>query len=139
MDLHEHAALSLPAGAVAYLASGDLGATAAVLVGGILIDLDHLVDYWRETGLNADWRTFLGYFDARKPIHSYLPLHAWEWPLQILAVAAVAGAPGWAWGLAAGMLAHLVMDQRYNRLAPLAYLYSYRSLLGFDSRSIYAD
>lgn len=139
MDLHQHAALSLPGAALAYLASGEALPAAAFMVGGVLIDLDHLVDYWRETGVNADWREFLGYFDARKPLHSFLPLHGWEWVLSFLALALSVGAPAWAWGLAGGVFCHLVLDHRYNRLHPWAYFFSFRWSVRFHPWSIYED
>jgi hypothetical protein len=139
MDLQEHLATTLPLSGSVYLASGDAAAAAAFAVAGVLIDVDHLVDYWRETGLNGDWPRFFGYFEAREPQHSYLPLHAWEWPLILAGIAAVAAAPGWVWGWIAGMLAHLILDQRYNRLHPSAYFFVHRHALGFESRCIYDD
>lgn len=139
MDLQEHAAIGLPGAGLAFLVSGDPWAAAAYAAGAVLIDVDHLVDYWRETGLNADVGRFMAYFDKREPTHSFLPLHAWEWPLAFLAAALVGGAPAWAWGLAAGVLGHLLLDQRFNRLHRYAYWFSFRWSLGFDSWSLYDD
>jgi hypothetical protein len=140
MDLHEHAALSLPAAGAVYLATASAPAALAFAVGGILIDLDHLLDYWREVGwFDRDVAAFMSYFDKRLPIHSWLCLHAWEWPLLALPAFALLGAPAWAWGFVCGMLAHLVLDHRYNRLQPLFYAYLYRWSRRFDSWSFYND
>jgi hypothetical protein len=139
MDLQDHLGTALPLAGVLYLASGDAAAAGAFAAAAVLIDVDHLVDYWRETGLNRDWARFFGYFEAREPRHSYLPLHAWEWPAILAVGAAVGAAPGWAWGWVGGMLAHLILDQRYNRLHPSAYFFAHRYALGFESRCIYDD
>lgn len=138
MDLQDHAALSLPAAGAIYLATASAPAALAFAVGGVLIDLDHLVDFWRETGwFNRDLPRFFRYFEDREPIHSYLPLHAWEWPLQFGVAAAVVGAPAWAWGFAAGVLSHLILDQRYNDLDRRAYFFLHRWAHRFDSWSFY--
>lgn len=139
MDLQEHIALSLPAAGLIYLAAGDAGAALSFAAVAVLIDLDHLVDYWRETGFNRQVRVFLRYFDQRRPIHSYLPLHGWEWPLQCLAVAVAAGAPAWVWSGMAGWMAHLILDHRYNRLTPFAYFFLYRWSVRFEAGAIYGS
>lgn len=139
MDLSQHAAISLPASAAVWMLTGDAAAAAAFGFGAVLIDLDHLLDYWRETGLNADWRRFLGYFDGREPQRLLLAWHGWEWPLLILALWAVAALPLWVAALAAGMLCHLGMDQRYNGLLPLTYFFSYRWSRDFKAGSLYKD
>lgn len=132
-------AIGLPGAAGVYLVSGDPWAALAYGVGAILIDTDHLVDYWRETGFNADLGRFMRYFEERHPVHSWLCLHAWEWPLAFFAVALGLGAPAWAWGLALGVLGHLLLDQRFNRLHRHAYWLSFRWSRGFNSRSLYDD
>ena len=139
MDLSEHMAIGLPGAAGVYLISGNPWAALAYGVGAILIDTDHLVDYWRETGFNMDLRRFMGYFENRSPIQSVLFLHAWEWPLLFFSVAGLSSAPAWAWGLALGAFGHLILDQRFNRLHRYAYWFSFRWSRGFNSRSLYDD
>jgi hypothetical protein len=138
VDGDQHLALSLPAAGALYLATASAPAALAFAVGGVLIDLDHLIDFFRETGwFNTDVKRFLAYFEAREPVHTFLGLHAWEWPLQFIPAALILGAPAWAWGLAAGILVHLILDQRYNRLQPWAYSFLYRWAHRFDSWSFY--
>lgn len=139
MDLSEHMAIGLPGAAGVYLISGNPWAALAYGVGAILIDTDHLVDYWRETGFNTNVGRFMRYFEERHPTHSWLCLHAWEWPLFFLAAALTLGAPAWAWGLALGAFGHLILDQRFNRLHRYAYWFSFRWSRGFNSRSLYDD
>ena len=103
---------------------------------GVFIDLDHLVDYWRETGLNADVPRFMGYFDQRHPKHLWLPLHAWEWCGAAAAACASLQAPAWAWGACLGWFFHLCLDQQFNRLHPWSYSFFFRMKLGFEAKPL---
>ena len=116
-------------------------ASAAAFFGvGVFMDLDHLADYWRETGLNADVSRFMNYFSSRSARKLWLFLHAWELPM--LATALFLGAaspPHWmAWGLV-GWFSHLMLDQRFNHLHPLAYFMVFRFKHGFLAERFYAD
>lgn len=138
MDLHEHLGLSSCASAAIYLATGDLGAAAAFLATGVFIDLDHVHDYWRDTGFNLHARRFFAHFPNRGPSYLLLALHAWEWPLTLLALALAVGAPAWVFALAAGWFSHLVLDQRYNLgQKPLCYFFIYRFRQGFLAEAFY--
>lgn len=137
MDLHEHAAVAAPLSAALLLAGAGPAAAAAFFTGAVLIDFDHFLDYWRETGLNLDLRRFLPYFDSRRPRHLLLALHGWEWPALLGALGLALGLPAWAWALAGGWLLHLVLDQRFNPLTAPAYFFLYRWGVGFEVARLY--
>ncbi|HTB22865.1 MAG TPA: hypothetical protein VK914_09180 [bacterium] len=138
MVLREHASLSLCGAAALYLATADASAAAAFWVAGTLVDVDHLVDYWRDDGFNLRLARFFAYFPGRSPVFLLLPFHAWEWVLGLLAVVLGAGAPLWVWGLAMGWLSHLLLDQRFNpSQQPLAYWFAYRWNRGFRASEFY--
>ena len=122
---------------VIYVATGDAAAAAAFSVMGVLIDLDHLVDYFRETGLNMDVGRFLVYFENQKPRHLWLLLHGLEWILLAGALSLFMGAPAWIWAAVAGWLLHLLLDHRYNQLHPSTYWLSYRARLGFRAEPLF--
>jgi hypothetical protein len=140
LDFSEHLVISA-AGSAAILAGGGDPASAAAFFGvGVFMDLDHVADYWRETGLNADIPRFMGYFSSRSAKKLWLFLHAWEWQLLALGLWLVL-APPWpwmAWGLA-GWICHLLLDQRFNHLHPLAYFMAFRFKHGFLAERFYAD
>ncbi len=139
MVLKQHASISACAAAAVYLASGDLGAAFAFWVGGTLVDLDHLEDYWRDDGFNLDIPRFLGYFEARRPRRLLLALHGWEWPVTLAACALGAGAPPWLWAGVAGWLTHLALDQRFNQgQQPLCYWFAFRRGRRFQAAEFYA-
>ncbi len=137
MDFSEHLIISA-AGSAAILAAGaGLDSAAAFSLAGVFVDLDHLVDYWRETGINARVPHFMKYFSKRMPRRLVLPLHAWEWIALAAAAAWLSGAPAWAGYAIAGWLIHLILDQRFNRLHRLAYFFSFRAAQGFKAKSLY--
>src|SRR5689334_9395772 len=93
-----------------------------VLIAGILVDIDHLVDLFanRQAGSLA-W--------------TILPLHAWEWVIGLLA-----GRTRTSEAFAGGLAAHLALDQ-FNRAIshPLFYWISFRALHGFRPRPPLVD
>ena len=139
MDGSEHAALAAPVSAAILLSGAGWAAAGAYAVGAVLIDLDHFVDYWRETGFNLDIPRFLPWFEDRGPVRLWVGFHAWEWALALLAAALGAGLPAWTSALAAGMLTHLLLDQRYNGLKPLSYFFFWRWRLGFRIEPLYGE
>jgi hypothetical protein len=88
-----------------------------VLVAGVLVDIDHLVDLVANRGVD-------------RPQRILLPLHAWEW---VIALVARHTRP--TDGLAAGLAAHLALDQMNHAIThPLFYWISFRALHGFRAR-----
>lgn len=136
MDLWQHASISAAAAAGLYLATHDLTAAAALALAGTLVDCDHLVDYWREAGLNLDLRRFWGHFEGGHPVQLWLLGHAWEWVLLGAAAWRIWGGPAWVLAGLAGLLLHLVLDQWVNGFEPLGYSMLYRAWVGFDARRI---
>ena len=90
----------------------------AAVGAGVLIDADHVLDYY-------NW------YVRRDERFLFVPLHAWELSVVLLALLA-------AWyhplllAAALGHVGHLVADQVGNRLYPLAYSIGYRALRRFD-------
>jgi hypothetical protein len=85
-----------------------------VLVAGVLVDLDHLVD------LAANRR-------AGGARYLILPLHAWEWVLGLLLHGSRPRR-----GLAGGLAVHLALDQLNSAIRhPLFYWISLRAAHGF--------
>jgi hypothetical protein len=137
MDLHEHVAVAAPLSAALLLAGGGPAAAVAFFVGAVLVDVDHLLDYWRETGFNLELRRFLTYFDSRCPRHLLLAWHGWEWPALLGALGLALDLPAWLGALVAGWFVHLVLDQRFNPLTAPAYFFLYRWAVGFEVAPLY--
>ncbi len=87
-----------------------------ILVAGVLVDVDHLVDLGIHR-LDVDG----------PPRYIVLPLHAWEWVFGLLL-----RGTGAATGLAGGLAVHLALDQLNGAIRhPLFYWITVRARHGF--------
>ena len=102
--------------------TGSTAAAGVALGVGVLMDLDHLYDYYQRYGKGKNDRI-------------YVFFHAWEYPLAMSLISLVFYRPLL---LAAtrGHLAHVTTDHVWNRLSPFAYWITFRVIKGFDSRQI---
>ena len=93
-----------------------------ILLAGVLVDLDHLVDYFANRA-------------GERPTWIILPLHAWEWVFALL-TRHTRGTDD----LATGLAAHLALDQMNKAIThPLFYWISFRALHGFRPRAPLVD
>lgn len=117
-----HTALSLGLAALVVLRTRRWRDAVPVLVAGVLVDVDHVVD------LLANRR-------GQRVMWAILPLHAWEWVLALLARRSVRTD-----SLAAGLAAHLALDQLNHAIGhPLFYWISVRARYGFRARPPLVD
>ena len=99
--------------------SGWVGVVAAC-VGGVLVDIDHAVD-WLAGGGRINYK-----------VRIILPLHGWELPIAVLLSSRCRG-PSWVGPLIAAWIGHLFLDWLTNNPTnPLVYLLSRRIFVGFD-------
>ena len=129
LDLCWHLSSSIILAVIIVRISGSLLYGFVCILGGIFLDLDHLVDYF----LFARKRFILGDFMKYKYLTSgkvYLLLHSWEINLIILALALFSGS-GLLSALFLAMTLHLLIDslQRENSLF---YFLIYRVHKGFN-------
>jgi hypothetical protein len=93
-----------------------------VLVAGVLVDVDHLVDLAANSREGA-------------PRWTILPLHAWEWVLALLARRSHMSDT-----FAGGLAAHLALDQFNSAIThPLFYWMTFRALHAFRARPPLVD
>lgn len=93
-----------------------------VLIAGVLVDIDHLLD------LLANRR-------AGRLAWIILPLHAWEWVLTLLTRRNRSSD-----ALAAGLAAHLALDQLNHAIThPLFYWITFRAMHGFRAHEPLID
>ncbi|MBI2941294.1 MAG: hypothetical protein HYY04_12740 [Chloroflexi bacterium] len=118
-----HLATTTLVAAVLALLTGRRLPALGALVGGVLVDADHLIDLLLYQRLGPGrWGNRL-----------MLPAHGWELvgPLAWLESRL---APGMRHAIAVGYLVHLLIDQRTNRLQhPLVYSLLYRAWRGFPT------
>lgn len=118
-----HAVISLGVGAIVWVFTRNIYAVVAAPLVGVLVDLDHLVDYY-------EWIV------KERQEHVWLFLHGYE-----LAVVAVLGAYASGWNpivLASALayLAHVLTDQFTNHVRPGTYFLLYRASRRFRRKRV---
>ena len=114
-------------GAVAggvWAATGSLPAAGIALGVGVLMDVDHLYDYYRWHVNPEDGKIFVLF-------------HAWEYSLAGLVVWAFVFLNPLLLGAVLGHLAHVTTDHVANHLSRYAYSIVYRVAKGFDAAYIF--
>ena len=133
IDLALHLAVSVAMAVYFYWLTGGWSWPVLAIIGGVLIDMDHFVDYFLHFGLNFN---ILGFFTHRHLASGkiYVLLHSWE-----LVIALWLGSLAFLWitPLAAGMTAHLLIDTFSRRKKSiLFYSLFYRIGRGFSRETI---
>ena len=114
-----HIAISTGLGAGVATFTGSPWAFATTLGTGILVDADHVLDYYR-------WY-------VRHKIHRvFYLLHAWEHLAILVAISALSDWHPLLIGTTLGYLSHLIADQLGNDPYPLSYSIIYRAIHGFN-------
>jgi hypothetical protein len=139
-----HLVTTAAACATAALTTGDVALTAAMAVGGFLIDVDHAFDYVvfeRQRDLRPG--AFLRYYLEGRTRRVVLALHSYEL-FAVLALAAWWSNASWLWGYLLGGLMHLGLDLIFNgELVPRSivpfYSFTYRLAHRFEAASMLGE
>ena len=118
-----HAAISLVIGGAMWGVTKSPYAMVASVLTGTMIDLDHLVEYYR-LFVKED-RTRVYYF-----------LHSYELLVPVFLSGYLSGWDPVVMGAAFAFLGHLLTDQLANPVSPLAYFFTYRVMKGFRREAI---
>jgi hypothetical protein len=127
-----HAAVSTLVAGGLYVAFHSWQMAAASLISGILVDIDHTIEYVVEYGFSLDIRRFLRLVHEARYKRVFYILHSWEWFVISLAAIWTMGWPAWGLGLVAGYGQHLFLDQIGNRGELMSYSLIWRWRQGFD-------
>lgn len=131
MKIAQHAAISVVAGAGAYAASRSWEMAAGVFIMGVFIDLDHIIDYWREHPFRMDLEHFFVTCEDYGLNRAYLIMHSVEWVVPLGLLVYYTRSP-WITGLAAGWAVHMVFDIIGNYTNNWTYFLTFRAIVGFD-------
>jgi hypothetical protein len=137
MSLQHHAAISIILSGVLYALFKSWGIAIASLLGGILIDLDHIIDYVREYGIPIDLKKFFHTFYETKYRTLLLILHGWEWLIFLAVAAYLTDWNHWILGFLIGYGHHLVLDQLNNDVHVWTYSVVWRWKNGFNAKTAF--
>ena len=136
-----HAVTTLAACSATAAATGSWELTAAVAVGGFLIDVDHAIDYVLVEGQrDLRPRAILNYYVECRLQRAVLVLHSYELFALLIALTLATGSV-WLGGYVVGALMHLALDIIFNgELTPRSiaafYSFGYRLAHRFDAQRL---
>jgi hypothetical protein len=112
------------------------GCAAVSFASGVLIDLDHLIDYYANHGFT--WKAKAVYDSCRKVTFKklYLLLHSYELIALLWVLVSVYQLSNVWKAIAIGFTQHMIFDQITNPINTLGYFLTYRVIKGFKKESI---
>jgi len=117
-----HIAFSTILSGILYMVTKSWGMTAACFISGILIDLDHVLDFLIIYGWPFTLKRFFQvFYHELKFKQIYLLFHAWEWMILLFVSAWMTSWNPWFIGMFIGVGHHMVLDYINNG----GYLWSY--------------
>ncbi|MDP8246719.1 MAG: hypothetical protein P9M00_01140 [Candidatus Tritonobacter lacicola] len=124
--------MSVAIGAIVYALTRSFAMALGVLVGGVLIDLDHFVDYFIYRGIHVNLKDMFHLSYNNLFPKFYLLLHSYElvalmWILVIFFIRNKLVT-----GLAIGFTIHIIQDEVGNCGNPLFYFLTFRIFNKFD-------
>lgn len=134
VDLSTHIVVTLIVSIVIYKIYLSFTLVALVVVGGILIDVDHFIDYFLYAGLKFNLKKF-ALIDFLKSGKIYIFFHSWELVIFIYFTGFLLGLGRYTLALSLGMLGHLLVDSLFQK-AFLPHSLFYRMWYNFDAHKI---
>ena len=136
MKTTAHIYASAAAGGAAYALTGSPAMAVSCLLSGVLLDVDHLLDYWLLSDEPFTVKGFFSWCHEQRWKKIYLVLHSYE--LYLLLLLAASLFPGRVFaGVLLGTGLHLLMDQLGNKaLNKWFYFMTFRYRSGFASGAL---
>jgi len=137
MKLEHHIAVSTVISGILFAIFKSFGLSAASFFVGIFIDLDHIVDYFFETGLGFNKKEFFSFFYEEKHKKIVLIFHGWEFLIILGAAAKLTDLNHWITGMLIGYGQHMLFDFYYNKTPFRSYSLIWRCKNRFNSEVIF--
>ena len=121
-----HTVVSSSVGFGVLAGTGSIEAAATTLAVGVLMDVDHLYDYYQK-------------FARGKHGRIYVLFHGWEYSLVGLVIMSFFFHPPIFIAAVLGHLSHMITDQWHNSPAKRMYFITYRASKGFNTAAFGSD
>jgi hypothetical protein len=108
-------------------------------IGGVLIDLDHFIDYFLAYGVNFNLFYFIKGFEFLKTDKLYVLFHGWEYVLVSLAITLILKnkyAKSISLAFAVALFFHLSSDVILDKVPPKSYSVVFRAKNNFDLQKL---
>ena len=139
MNLKNHITVSLIFSAFLFAISKSWTIITSSLIRGVLIDIDHILDYSREHGIDLRIKQFYERFDRKEVTRVWLILHSWELLFLMSICAFLMSWNPWVVGMIIGLTQHIVLDQISNKINKWAYFFFWRLRNDFSIKKICPD
>jgi hypothetical protein len=137
--LEHHTLVSLGFGLAFYFVFRSFAGALICFFAGILVDVDHYVDYVRDRGLNLNLKRFFEYGYGLEYDRLFILFHAYEYFVPLAFMLVLSGYNLFVAAVFTGFAQHLLFDQFTNPVKPLAYFITYRLKNRFSRESILSD
>ncbi|MCX5781983.1 MAG: hypothetical protein NT145_04685 [Elusimicrobia bacterium] len=136
MRLTQHIAVSSIVSLGLYAWTQSFPIAISSFLAGFLLDLDHLIDYWREHPIKFDLIHFFKTCEEFRLVKVYLFLHSIELLLPLGFLAYYSRSP-WVLGFLIGFSQHMLFDHLLNPVFPYTYSFFYRWNKGFANEKVF--
>ncbi|MFH1369207.1 MAG: hypothetical protein ABII64_08790 [Elusimicrobiota bacterium] len=136
MRLPQHALASTIGAAAVYAVTRSPGMAAGVFITGVFIDLDHIIDYWREHPFRMDLDHFFHTCNEYRLKKALLISHSVEFLFPIALLVYLTRSP-WIIGMSIGWALHIIMDYEGNKVHGLTYFLFHRIRVGFEIDKVF--
>ena len=136
-----HLAYSTAAASVLLITTKSPKIAIGCVASGVLVDLDHLIEYKNYCGGHWDWEEFStgDYFNKKTTVK--VIFHSWEAACVLWAIVLAhdrIGKKGLLYGIAVGYTLHLILDQIGNNLNVMGYFELYRWFVDWQQDKLVA-
>jgi hypothetical protein len=138
MRLTEHIAASAAASAGIYAVTKSPEMAVCSFLTGVLIDVDHLLDYWLEKSFDLNIARFFKTCNECNFTITRLYFHSIE-VVIVLCAAAYCTRSLLITGLTLGAAQHIALDQLKNKVYPASYFFTYRLFNGFKAANVFSN
>ncbi len=136
----QHVMISAGVAAGLWVWSRSIPAVAGCMIGGVLVDIDHHLDYWVvKKKFPFSYKDLSNYFFNLRSGKVYLIFHSWELLFICWGIFSLFQLDIFWYGVLVGVSFHLLCDEVFNPLKPLGYFMFYRIKHGFDFTRLAKD
>ena len=136
MRLKKHLIASSVISTGIFIVTGSKNRALYSFASGILLDSDHIVDYWREYPLSIKIRHFFYVCNENKLKRAYLIFHTYELIFALIILSYITMSPA-VIGITLGAIQHLVLDTLGNDMHSFAYFALYRFTVKFKGKILF--
>ena len=137
MKLKHHITASIILSAFLFAVSKSWIIFASSLISVVLIDIDHVLDYFWEFRKRLRLKQLFDVHYNEKILFFMVILHSWELLLPLNLYAFFVSGNLWIIGIAIGFTQHVVLDQIFNTVYWSTYFFFMRFKNGFDVKKIF--